>query len=245
MRLPVIPSISLALLIFRFVTLCTVQDEDFFLQGNQYFITKQYASACDAYKKIENKGFVVLYNLSLSYLNQGNRVQAIIYSKRAEKKANFYELTQLYELFDFMHRQIDQDYSPGWYEQLVIFVKKCILCSYVLLLQLCSLIALIFLIFCLYRRFYNTNKKFFFFVLFFYICSIFLLKYKTDIMQTQIGIVTKKLVYVFAGPDESFYKKYELHESDQVNIISKQQDYYQVRTKQLTGWIHEQDIELI
>jgi hypothetical protein len=69
--------------------------------------------------------------------------------------------------------------------------------------------------------------------------------YKANIMQQQVGIVTKKLINVFSGPDELFFKKCELHESDELIIVGKQQEYYQIRTKQMIGWIHDNDIELV
>lgn len=221
------------------------QSEDNFTRGNLFFTTGHYVQACDAYKNIENKGFAVLYNMGLSYLNQGNRAQAILYGKRAEKQANFKELTQLYELFDCMHRQIDSDYAPTSYEQLAIFLKKCILSISMLLIQLLLFIAIILLILCWYRRWYFVHIKAFLWMIFFGMMLFFLWWHKTNIIQRQVGIVTKNVSSVFAGPDASFYQKSELHESDEVIILSKQQGYYQVKLQQTVGWIHDNDIELV
>ena len=69
--------------------------------------------------------------------------------------------------------------------------------------------------------------------------------YKTDMMQQRIGMVTKNMISVFAGPDDSFYKKAELHESDAVTIIGSQPGYYQVQVQRVVGWIHDYDIELV
>jgi tetratricopeptide (TPR) repeat protein len=221
------------------------QDDGDFARGNHFFSTGRYTQACDAYQKIENKGFAVLYNLGLSYLNQGKLSHAILYSKRAEKQASFKELTQLYEFFDCMHRQVDPDYVPGWYEQLAIFLKKCILSISMLLIQLILFIALILLIICWYKRWYPMNLKALICGVLFYILLISIWCYKTNMMQQRVGIVTKNLIYVFAGPDESFYKKAELHEADEVDIVNSQQGYYQVKAKQTIGWIHDNDIELV
>lgn len=228
-------------------SMCTIlaQGEEDFVRGNTFFTTGHYVQACDAYKKIENKGFAVLYNMGLAYLNIGNRAQAIVYGKRAEKQANFKQLTQLYELFDCMHRQIDADYAPTFYEQLAIFLKKCILSISMLLIQLLLLISIIALILCWYRRWYLVHTKVFLWMIF---CGGIIFScwwHKTNIMQRQIGIVIKKVSAVFAGPDASFYKKSELHESDEVIIVSKQQGYYQVKLQQTVGWIDGNDIELV
>ena len=45
------------------------------------------------------------------------------------------------------------------------------------------------------------------------------------------GIVIKDEITVFAGPDTSFYKKSQLHESDEVIVCNKQQGFYQIKTK--------------
>ncbi len=225
--------------------ICSVDNEHAFEHGNQLFLQGNYARACYAYKTIENKGFSVLYNLGLSYLHQNNRPQAVLYGKRAEKQASFRQLTQLYELFDCMNRQVDPNYALGWYEQLAIFLKKCILSISILLLQICLSLVIILLIICWYRRWYKIYKRLFLFIISFCVLLFSVWWYKNNMMQQQVGIVTKDLIYVFAGPDESFYKKSELHESDAVIIIRKQQKYYQVQAKQVVGWIHDKDIELV
>ncbi len=221
------------------------QDNENFVRGNNFFAAGRYVQASDAYKKIEDKGFAVFYNLGLSYLYQGKQAQAIICCKRAEKQANFQQLTQLYELSDCMHRQIDPDYVPGWYDQLAIFVKKCILSISILLLQLLVLLAMILFMLCWYKQWYPMNMKAWACIIVLYGAVVFAWWYKTDMMQQRIGIITKELVYIFAGPDTSFYKKAELHDADEVVIIAVQKGYYQVRAKQTIGWIHDNDVELV
>ena len=220
------------------------QDAENFAKGNHFFTTGRYELACDAYQKIENKGFAVQYNLGLSYLHQDKRGQAILACKRAEKQASYKELTQLYDLFDCMHRQIDPDYVASWHEQLAIFVKKCILSISMLLLQILLLFFIVVLMICWYRRWFKINKRFLY-MIFLSILLFSIWWYKTDMMQQRIGMVTKNMISVFAGPDDSFYKKAELHESDAVTIIGSQPGYYQVQVQRVVGWIHDYDIELV
>ena len=165
--------------------------------------------------------------------------------KREEKQANFQQLTQLYELFDYMQRQIDPDFSPSRYEQLAIFVKKCILSISMLLVQFLVLVVLFLLMLYWYRRWYQTKARTFLFIIFCYTLLLLIYWYKANMVQQQVGIVPINLISLFAGPDELFYKKCDLHESDELIIIGKQQEYYQVRAKQMVGWIHKNDIELV
>ena len=213
------------------------QSDDFFEKGNQLFEQEKYIQACSMYQAIESKGFVVLYNIALSYLNRGNLSQAIIYGKRAEKQASFRELTQLYELFDCINRQIDPDYELSYYDQ---FIKKYMLSLSLLLIQICLLISLILLMILWYQRLYQVNIVMFFCLLF-----LGLWVYKTSIMQQQVGVVIRESTTLFSGPDESFYKKLELHDSDEFVIVDKQNRYYQIKTKQDLGWVHESDVVLV
>ncbi|MBV8660929.1 MAG: hypothetical protein JO129_02180 [Candidatus Dependentiae bacterium] len=231
--------------LLRSTTMFSMQDEEKFVHGNQLFMQQRYAQACDTYKTINNKGFIVLYNIAISYLNQGNLAQVVLYAKRAKQQANFQQLTQLYELFDCINRQAHPDYVPSWNEQLVIFLKKCILSTSMLLIQIVLFILLIVLMIYWYRRRYKTNIKSFLWIAFFCIMFFCFWWYKTTIIQEKVGVVTKNLISVFAGPDESFYKKSELHESDEVIILSSQQGYYQIKAKKVIGWIHDNDIELV
>lgn len=236
---------NIGLYLLQSTSIFSVSDEDLFMQGNQYFMQENYVQACDVYQSIENKGFAVLYNLELSFFNQGRYAQAFLYGKRAEMQASFQELTKLYDLSDCINRQINPDYAPSWYEQLAIFMKKCILSISMLLIQILLLITIILLMLCWYRRWYQVYVKFLICMIFCCIIFFCIWWYKTSMMEQKIGIVTKDLISVFAGPDESFYKKSELHESDEVIIISLQHGYYQIRTKQMIGWIHDNDIELV
>lgn len=227
------------------ILIISAHDEDLFESGNQFFMQEEFEQACQDYQAIEDKGFAVLYNLSLSYLKQNNRAQAILYGKRAELQANFYELTQLYELFDYIHKQNDPDYVPSWYEQIVIFLKKCILSISMLLLQVLLFVALILLMVGWYMEFYRSSKKVYLYSIFFFMFVMSAWWYKTNMMQQQVGIVIKKVISVYAGPDESFHKKSELHESDEVIIVSSQHGYSQVKAKQMIGWIYDKDVELV
>ncbi len=236
-------SITLFVLLQSSIIVCMEDDENF-VKGNHFFTKGRYDLACDAYQKVENKGFSTLYNLGLSYLNQADRAQAIVWTKRAEKHANFKELTELYDLFDCMNRQLDSDYELSWSEQFAIFFKKCILSVSMLLLQILLLLAIMLVIYCYHKRFLIRGKKILG-VLFLYSLLAGIWWYKNQLMQQKIGIIIKKNIDVLAGPDTSFYKKVELHECDEVKIVKSQPGYYQIQVEQVVGWIHDKDIELV
>lgn len=245
--------IAFGLTIFTF--LCGQQDN--FFKGNHLFEQGQYAQACHAYKSIENPGFAVLYNTALSYLHQGNQPQALLAIKRAEQQANFHQLTILYELIDWIELQNDPDYVVTWPGQLAIFLKKCILSISMVLLLLLILILLIGIIIAWYYRWYDTHALTMVSVVIICMMISELAMYKLSMVKHNIGIVTKDTIFLYAGPDESFYKKAQLHSCDQVIIGDRQQGYcqvivldrrqkhYQVSIKKQMGWVSDHDIELV
>lgn len=221
------------------------QDEKAFLQGNQLFEQGNYDQACQAYQVIEHKTCSVLFNMGLSYLNQGKKAQAVLEMKRAEKQATFEQLTKIYEIFHWIRQQDTPDYALGWQGQLAIFLKKCILSISTLLLQLLLFLILIVLICCWYSRLYKHNKNIFFWIILLSVLMASTWAYKIHLMQQKSGIVMQKVIPVFAGPDMSFDKKSELHEADEVTIMVVHKGYYQVKAQQVVGWIHAHDVELV
>jgi hypothetical protein len=239
-----------------FFTFLSAQQDDFF-KGNHLFEQGQYAQACHAYKSIENPGFAVLYNTALSYLYQGNQAQALLAIKRAEQQANFHQLTILYELVDWMELQNDPDYVVTLPGQLAIFLKKCILSISMLFLLLLILILLVGIIVVWYRRWYYRHALSMASLVIVFMMVGELAIYKLSLVEDKIGIVTKDAIFLYAGPDRSFYKKAQLHSCDEVIIGDRQQGYFQVvvldrRQKHYQasigkriGWVSDDDIELV
>ena len=235
--------------------LCSQQDQ--FLKANHLFEQGQYAQACKAYQGIESQGFSVLYNTALSYLHQGNQAQALLAIKRAEQQANFHQLTILYELLDWIELQNDPDYVVNLPGQLAIFLKKCILSISMEFLLLLILILLVGIIVVWYRRWYYTHALSMVCLVILFMTVSELVIYKLSIVEYRMGIVTKDAIFLYAGPDKSFYKKAQLHSCDEVIIGDRQKKYYQVvvfdrRQKhyqvsmgKLIGWVSDDDIELV
>jgi len=222
-----------------------VHNEQLFVQANQLFEQQQYVQASDIYQMLDCKGFFVFYNMGLAYLHQNKISQALVCFKRAEKQANFRQLTQLYELFAWMEKQKNSEYALGWFDQLAIFSKKCILSISMLCVQVLLFILILLFMICWYKRWYRLHIKQLLWMTVVGIVLFIIWYYKCSMFEQQTGIIVKNIVTVFAGPDISFYKKAEFHESDEVVVINKQQGYYQVRTKEIIGWISDKDVELV
>lgn len=222
-----------------------VNDRNIFDQANYLFEEEKYEQACQLYQSIENKGFIVLYNMSLSYVHAGDHAHALLYAKRAEKLANFTQLTLLYEYFMAMKKNVDPDYQPYFTELVAIFVKKCILSIHILLLQLLLLIFFIICIVCWHNRHDKIYKNILLYMVFFIIIFGSLWLYKNNYMHRSVGIIMQDNVAMFAGPDTSFYEKTILHKADEIVILDTDKKYYKVQAKNIIGWILNTSIELV
>ena len=226
-------------------TVCRADDQQSFVQANYLFEQQKYKQAYNLYATIAKKGFPVLYNMSLSCLYMDDYAHAVLYAKRAEKLANFTQLTLLYTLFDYMKSQVDPDYVPTIGEQISCFIRKCIISTPLLFLQLLLLISLLWWIIFWYNRWYQIYHNLLIYILLLIIVCGIVWRYKNDFIQEQIGIVMENQVTVFSGPDDSFDKKAELHKADEIIIIKKEKKYYQIRSKNSLGWIVDNKIEVV
>jgi len=233
--------------IFLFLSQVTFGSEDQkrFAQANFLFEQEEYEQACKLYQSIENKGFIVLYNMSLSYAHSGDNAQAILYAQRAEKLANFEQLTLLYEYYTALKKNIDPDYEFSFHARVANFVKKCILSIPMVLLQLILLIFFILCIVLWYKREKKEYKKMLMYTLFFMMVFGFMWSCKKNYIHRSVGIVISDDVCMFSGPDASFYKKAVLQKTDEVFIIGANKKYYQVQAKNSIGWISDMSIELV
>lgn len=237
-------------MIFKFL-LCLVpytfvfsyDDQQLSEQANMLFTHAEYQKALDIYTKIEHKTFPVLFNMSLSYLNQADCAKALLYAKRAEKKANYNELTLLYEFIACIRKEIDPEYQASWLESITIFSKKCIRSIPMLLLQILFLWALLFLFFTCWYRSLRLQAI----LLNIWYCLVFgiLLSYKVSLLQEKTAVIMKKNVPVYAGPDSSFYTKTAVPEAHEVMIKNQQNNYYQIQVHGVCGWVNHDDIELV
>ena len=223
---------------------CAQDQQALLLRGKELFFQEHYQDAFNVYQRIDDKGFVVLYNMALCCLRLHQKSQALLFCKRAEKQAQSYkEFTLVEKLLDF--DEAGEPVIKGWYEQLAIFCKKVILTTPILLVQIIVLIGLIFLMLCWYFYWYKNRKMASFLLLILWLLFYYIWLYKIDFIQQRQGVVIDKTIPIFAGPDASFYKKADLHESQLVVIIGQQDQYYKMKLGQLAGWIDSHHIELV
>ena len=217
-----------------------------FEQGKNLFLQGHYQQAFDVYDKIQDKNFVVLYNMAIISLRLHKKSQVVLLAKRAEKQARTYkEFTLIEELLEFDENDEDYDSShDSWYEQLLKFCKKITLIIPMIFVQLLVILGLLSLIIGWYYRWYIHRKKASILIilvwLFFYCISL----YKINFMQQKYGVVLKNSI-ILAGPDTLFYKKSDVNESMLVYIVDHSHQYYKIISNGVVGWVDSCNIELV
>jgi len=223
---------------------CAQDQQKLFVRGNELFEQAHYQDAFNVYERIIDKGFIVFYNMGLCCLRQGKKAETILCMKRAEKQASTYKEFTLVE--NVLHFDENKEViGMSWYQQITVFLKKCILIIPILLMQLIVLWSLIFLIVLWYCRWYKKYPKKSVLFLILWCMFYYIVSYKINFMQQKYGVVMEASIPVYAGPDESFYKKSDLNQSDLVAIIDQHNEYYKITLDKNIGWIDRKAIELV
>lgn len=225
-----------------FFSLQSQDNQTLFNHANQLVTEKKYNQAINLYEKISVKNFAIFYNLAIAYAAENKFAQALVAIKRAEKVGNYGQLTDLYAFFDCFKKSINPEYELTFSNQVQLFIKKCILTTPILLLQilLFLIIALLFLLWFLHlhRKYIKKYKV----LLVLAVLVFTTYKYKEYLVQEKIGIVMVQSANVFAGPDASFYVKNTLPGMTEVIIIQSNNGYKQIQVGNMIGWIYHQDI---
>lgn len=232
-------------MIFHVMQITCIDDQKTsVLQAQELFLQEHYQDAFNVYQRIEEKNFVVFYNMGLCCLRQNKKVEAFLFFKRAEKKAESYkELTLIQDVIDFNNGK--EHHNTSWYDQFAIFCKKSILSIPILLFQLFILIGLIFLIVCWYKNWYRRYQRWSILCLIAWLILYGIWSYRIDFVQREHAVVMEDVVPVFAGPDSSFHKICNLHQQNLVTIISKYDTYFKIKLDHIVGWVDSQHIELV
>lgn len=225
-------------------------NQEIFLQANNFYKQGDFESAYKNYKKILNPGPELNYNLGNCAYKLEDFGHAMLYWKRAERDWGFFNRTELLENIDFLRQKLTgkQEVINKYFE-LLKFYKNYFLS----LLRSAPLfvVQILFLIFWilsfLYIRFlFKRNKQFLIsilFILMFFLGGIFVIRLSLDL--NHYAIVISKEVQILSGPGQTFQKLAILPEASQVRIQRTSDDYYKVKFQRLIGWVSQKDVEKI
>lgn len=223
--------------------LYAMHSEEAFLQANKLYEQQEYVKSIELYSKVKNPGFAVLYNTALAYAHTEQYVEAVVELLKAERCANFKQLTLLYQLLDQIDRKESTE-EQSWIVSVEKFFKKCIL-SYSMFLAQISLLILILLLFgMVYARLYRQKKGAFVFVIFLVLFACGIWHYKMNYMKQQIGVILVDSS-MLTGPENTFYVKDTMRKGAIAKIIQQHDDFYQVVRGKKIGWVASENVKLV
>lgn len=219
-------------------------DTTLFLRAKELFSQEHYQDAFNVFQRIEDKEFAVFYNMGLCCLRQNKKAEALLAFKRAEKKAQLYkEYTLIGDVIDFVQGKDELDVS--WYDQIAVFLKKSILSTPLLFFQVLIFFGLILLIVCWHRRWYKKHRVRSGILFLLWVLVYALYCYKVDYITQKYAVVMEEIAPLYSGPDSSFPKKFDLDQSQVVDIMAELNGFLKIKVDNHVGWIDSQNVELV
>lgn len=244
--------IKILLILIFFVTnaIAMQNRQEIFLQANNFYKNGNFEHAYELYKKIQNPGAKLNYNLGNCAYKLKDYGKAMLYWKRAEKDWGFLGRSELLENIDLLKQKIvgkklvESEYL-GFFKTSKRYFISLLRSAPLFGLQL---LFLFFWIICfLYIRFlFKKNHKFLIFILFLIMIfsgGFLVFRYSLDFKN--YAIVTSKESQILSGPGNSFQKLGILPQTSQVKIQKSSSGFYRVKFQRLIGWVSQKDVEKI
>lgn len=218
--------------------------QELFLLGNESYVHGKFNDALKRYNTIKNKGPGVWYNMGNCYYQENEFPQAILCWQRAVKGASNSLYNDIQHNSALAYKKLGKEVPslvlPGIIERSTrhmptIFIQGLFLASWFLLWVL------------LLRR--RKNLFILLFVCFVSIICIFFgiaAWYRYAYQKNQYGIVTKKGVTLYIGPNEQYHTVGHLEPADMVALIEQRSsEWYKVTKEHMSGWVPSSAIQLV
>jgi tetratricopeptide (TPR) repeat protein len=236
--------------LFAFCFVMTIlyagNDEEFFLQGNNYYHAQEYGKAFDTYTKIAHKGRAVLYNMGNCLFHQQDYSRALVYWSRAQVGSSSIEYKAIMHNKELVLKKLGKSIPTSWMYTIDSAVESTLPYLSLLLWQLFFL-----LFWWLFTLLVITKKP---------------LKYRkiihcglggyVVILGTLLGghylyhtvphaIVVKKDAHIFAGPDKNFPVLSGIAYADNARIKEVRQEWYKIQYAGMIGWVEADVVQII
>lgn len=226
-----------------------VSNQMLFDQASDLARRGDFVQACMTYDHIQPKNSAVWHNMGNCFYKQKQYVKALIYWKRAQQGASFYELGQLFESEKKVLKNLGITVPAWWQYEWLRFITVIPMIA----LQVVLLIFLILLFMLMYRLSRSSikiSKKYGVFLMIGIITVTVLWFFKNKILEKKRAFVVKESVLVYAGPEKFFHKISELPLAEEVEVVHNQQAMSQILMRkhdgsQLLGWVDSDCIEVV
>ncbi|MBU0650727.1 tetratricopeptide repeat protein [bacterium] len=231
--------------------------EDFnyyFNEGKNYYLNKDYDSAIDMFKKIEDHKVDsgnVYFNIGNCYFRKQDYGRAMLYYERAKKFIpGDSDLKENIDLIKKFYIKDVVEYKKWWL--LEVFDKITDFFSFRFWLYLSMAV---YIVFCLNLIVYvhtksKGNARFKgllspFGVFFVVLLLVVGYKYYNDYYIKQ-GVIIEEKVEARSGPDKEFDVLFKLHTGLKIRIVSQDKVWTKIKLPRgLEGWVKTETVELV
>jgi len=233
-------------------------NEEIYLQANEFYKNGNYDQACQLYKQIDNPSAQIYYNMGNCAYKLGNYGYALLYWKRAEKNWGLFNREDLTynlrllerQLFEARNKGEDSDSAKLNELKFTAYLIKSQLYSTaqsIPLLALQIIFLFLWILLFLYKRYlYKKQKKIIIVILFILLATsgaMIALKYSINLHEKAI-VITKQAT-VFSGPDRTYQEIGIIPEATEVIVKKASGAFSKIKRKRMVGWVDSKTIEKI
>ena len=219
-------------------------DEESFLRGNKLYDQHNYDAALASYDMIAHKGRAVLYNMGNCYYHKNNYSQALLYWTRAERGATAAEVGIIAHNKQQMLQKMGKNNDVSRTDRMWYFFYSFLPYFSLFCLQLLFLLCWYLLMFCVYKN-GRTKKMLSGGVLVIVMLIASTLGVHCIQKSIETGIVIKKQVACFVGPNKDFHRSCSLDYTDHVVVKEKREGWYKVQYSGNIGWVEADAIQIV
>jgi len=231
---------QIILFLFLFFCIDASVEQEAFLKANSLYSQKKYDEAIRLYETIENKGSATLHNMGNCYFKMQEYVRAILLWRKAQKNASLKKFESIEKNIALAYDKLNRSYDSATSG----FFKKIIYVIPLLTLQLLFLIFwfLLFLIFICLKKLRMLILSVLLPVTI-VVAIILIAKYRDELYQR--GIVIKKEMALFSGPDTNYHKIGKASMADEVVLLKSDKGWHKIKHGKYIGWVLADTIEII
>lgn len=228
----------LCALCFSSVMGATPTMQELFLRANSLYEQGQFQQALTTYQAITPKGSAPWYNMGLCWHRLGNKGQALVCWRQAERTASIDESYRITQAINALVHTHEAEHTPDFFSSSLQLLRTYVRVIPPMIFQLLMVLGLCLLFFYSKWWYYGVHGK----SLILGACCITVLCAAGMYLQYQErqgnrGVVVATCAPVYSGPDTQFHERGMLAQATEVAIHKTAGSWYKVAQGDTSGWV--------
>ncbi len=219
------------------VNMYAINNQETFLQANQLYTKGEYAHALVKYKAISKKGPAVWYNMGNCHYQEGNKADALVCWRRAQKNGQYATCVDSDHNIQQLLRERGQLSDSGVWGRSIRWLQHRGACMPLLLFQMLFLVSWYLVWLC-----WRWRKR--------YAVLVCLIGFSLLVSMSMVALAVKYTAHkdccavvrvdgtpFLSGPDRQYHAHDTLAQADLVVVHEARQDWYKVAHNGTVGWV--------